>query len=208
MKVFISGSKCVNEKESEDWKLPESVRTCLDNIMSEGNEILIGDCRGIDTLVQKYLNENNYAWVTVYESGNKRNARNNLGHWDEKHFSVKEVIPYVHSLYVHRMEKDFHMADDCDYGVAIWNGESKGTFINMLCLCALGKTCKLYLLQEDWWVDVNSLEDLRGYTGSEGIITEAFTSVEKNSILGRKFKKIKHDIRTLIEEKSSKCFNK
>ena len=166
MKVFISGSKSLN-KAGKDWMLPDSVRECLDGIMSDEDEILIGDCWGTDTIVQEYVNAAKYKKVEVYASGSHRTMRSNLGHWEEKWFSSNGRTPYVY-----RIEKDFHMAEDCDYGVAIWDGNSKGTFINMLCLCALKKSCKLYLIQEDRWLSVDSIEDLRGLTGSEGSITD------------------------------------
>ena len=35
MKVFISESKSLN-KAGKDWSLPDSVRECLDAIMSDG----------------------------------------------------------------------------------------------------------------------------------------------------------------------------
>ena len=43
MKIFVSGSKAFNA-----GLLPESVCTCLDELMTDGNEILIGDCPGMD----------------------------------------------------------------------------------------------------------------------------------------------------------------
>lgn len=175
MKVFISGSKSLCEISS-DQKLPKTVRTYLDRVMSGNDEVLIGDCRGADTLVQEYLSAKKYDSVIVYESGNNGTARNNLGHWEEKHIPSKG-----RTAYAHRMEKDLHMADDCDQGVAVWDGESKGTFINMLCLCALGKPCKLYLFREERWIDLNSPEDLRAFTGPEGI----FTADEEREVLGR-----------------------
>lgn len=166
MKVFISGSKYLN-KAGKEWMLPDSVRGCLDGIMADGSEIVIGDCWGIDTTVQEYLSASKYKFVTVYASGRHPKIRSNLGHWEEKWFSSNGRTPYVI-----RIEKDFHMAEDCDYGVAIWDGNSKGTFINMLCLCALKKSCKLYLMLEDRWLSVDSIEDLRGLTGLEGSITD------------------------------------
>ena len=162
MKVFICGSKI-----GKDWCLPDSVRACLDTIMSEGKKVLIGDCWGVDTFVQEYLNTTKYKMVTVYSSGSNPKIRSNVGQWEEKCFSPNGRTPYVF-----RIEKDFHMAEDCDYGVAIWDGSSKGTFINMLCLCALKKPCKLYLIQKDRWLNIDSLEDLRGLTGPEGEITD------------------------------------
>ena len=166
MKVFISGSESLN-KAGKGWSLPNSVQACLDAVMSEGSEILIGDCWGTDTIVQEYLNKAKYKMVTVYSSGSHPKMRSNLGHWEEMRFSPNGRTPYVF-----RIEKDFHMAEDCDYGVAIWDGNSKGTFINMLCLCALKKLCKLYLVQEDRWLSIDSIEDLRGLKGQEGEITD------------------------------------
>ena len=163
MKVFISGSKVGN-----DQSLPESVGLCLKKIMSDGNEILIGDCWGIDTLVQEYLSAAKYERVTVYSSGSHKKIRSNLGHWIEKWFSSNGRTGYTR-----RIEKDFHMAEDCDSGVAIWDGESKGTFINMLCLCALAKPCRLFFLKEDRWVDVDSLDDIRDLIGTDGKIDDS-----------------------------------
>ncbi len=154
MKVFISGSKCV-KKSGKEWALPEKVRSCLDGIISGGESVLVGDCWGIDTWIQEYLAEAGYANVTVYVSGSMESTRNNVGGWNEKHFSSCGKTGYTY-----RAVKDYHMAEDCDYGVAFWDGESRGTFINMLCLCALKKPCKLYLLREDRWVDIHTLEDL------------------------------------------------
>ena len=162
MKVFICGSKIGIDK-----MLPESICSCLKEIMAEDSEILIGDCWGIDTVVQNYLSATKYKKVKVYTSGRHKNIRCNSGNWEEKWF-----IANGRTAYVLRIEKDFHMAEDCDYGIAIWDGESKGTFINMLCLIALKKSCKLYLIEEDRWLSVDSMEDLRGLTGPQGAITD------------------------------------
>lgn len=160
MKVFISGSKRV-----KDEALPESVCSYLNDMMADGNEILIGDCWGMDTIVQVYLFASKYKKVKVYASTGLDSVRSNLGHWEEK-----ICHPNVRTPFAFRKEKDFQMAADCDCGLAIWNGNSKGTFINMLCLCAMQKPCKLYLLKEERWINVDSLEDLRGLTGDEGRI--------------------------------------
>jgi len=164
MKVFISGSKVGCNEQS----LSKSVCSFLDKIMSEGDEILIGDCWGMDTIVQKYLSVAQYKKVTVYSSGSHKKMRSNLGHWVEKWFSSNGRTGYAR-----RIEKDFYMSEDCDYGVAIWDGKSKGTFINMLCLCALKKPCKLYFLKENRWLDVDSLDDIRDLTGTDGKIDDS-----------------------------------
>ncbi|MCR4616805.1 MAG: hypothetical protein K5669_01320 [Lachnospiraceae bacterium] len=161
MKIFISGSELTN-----NWTLSESVCSYIDGIISNQGEILIGDSLGMDRKVQKYLTASKYKNVMVYVSGSKSATRSNLGNWTEKHYP-----PNGRTRIAYQIEKNFHMAEDCDYGVFIWNGKSKGTFINMLYLCVQKKLCKLYLISEDRWMDIVSLEDLRDLAGAEGKIT-------------------------------------
>ena len=59
MRAFISGSK-VLKNYIKDGGLPKAVLSEIDSIMDEGAEIIIGDCDGVDTLVQKYLHEKDY----------------------------------------------------------------------------------------------------------------------------------------------------
>ena len=47
----------------------------------EGFCVLVGDAKGVDSLVQKYLQKRNYENVWVYYAGNQ--IRNNFGHWPE-----------------------------------------------------------------------------------------------------------------------------
>ena len=162
MKVFISGTKFIG------CELPEEVCRYLDDLMTGEKDILIGDCIGADLRVQKYLNTCKYRNVTVYVSGSKRRTRFNEGRWEEKHYSVNSNSPFVQ-----RIEKDFHMAEDADCGLAIWDGKSKGTFNNLLCLSAQKKACKVYLLDKECWVDIVSMDDLRLYVeGSDEFADE------------------------------------
>ena len=62
MKIFISGSKSIS-------KLPELAKTFIDQFIENGDEILVGDCYGIDAVVQKYLESKGFSNVTVYCSG-------------------------------------------------------------------------------------------------------------------------------------------
>lgn len=57
------------------------------------------------------------------------------------------------------------MAEDADEGIIIWDDESKSQFVNMLNLVILGKPCNMYLLKEDRWVEIKTLEDLSEYVG-------------------------------------------
>ena len=163
MKLFISGSKDM-KRWGKDHELPEAVLFKLDQLMGNGDSILIGDARGTDACVQKYLHNKRYHNVTVYVAGAKSMTRNNIGSWEEKHVGIHGRTGY--SMYI---EKDFQMSQDADAGIAIWDGESKGTFINMVCLAAQGKMCSVYLLAESRWVEVRSLNDLKDYAGEPDV---------------------------------------
>ncbi len=168
MSVFVSGSKrlFINEKdEGNEWHLPETVRERLNELISDGEDILIGDCPGVDSYVQKHLKTSGFKKVTVYVSGSKGRTRNNAGKWEEKHFRTQG-----RTAYSYRIEKDFRMAENAEYGIAIWNGESKGTFTNMAYLVAQGKTVQLYYIPENRWISISSVEDLMPFAGEEGKI--------------------------------------
>ena len=81
MKIFISGSKNINNH------LPDRILELIDSIIMEGTDIIIGDCLGIDKMVQKYLDSVGYRNVTVYVSGSKPAARNNIGNTSFLKFS-------------------------------------------------------------------------------------------------------------------------
>ena len=54
MKIFISGSKSIS-------KLPELAKIFIDQFIENNDEILIGDCYGVDVAVQKYLESKGYS---------------------------------------------------------------------------------------------------------------------------------------------------
>lgn len=156
MKVFISGSK--ETVRYYRVRMPYPIREKLDEFMEDDTEIIIGDCMGIDADVQRYLNDNGYRNVTVYVAGRNRPARNNEGKWEEKHFDASYFNGY--SM---RVEKDIHLAEDADVGFAVWNEESKGTFVNLVCLLAQGKPCEVFSLKQQKWLDIKSVSDLEAY---------------------------------------------
>jgi adenine-specific DNA-methyltransferase len=108
--VFISGSRSVKE-------LPQSALNSLDKIIELGFKVILGDCYGVDTLVQKYLKSKNYTKVTVYHIGNY--PRFNLGFKTVKVDGIRQV------------DKDIEMSKKAHYGLAIWDGKSKGTLANI-----------------------------------------------------------------------------
>ncbi|MBR4626923.1 MAG: hypothetical protein IKO47_04370 [Ruminococcus sp.] len=137
MKDFIGGSKMVNS-------LTYEFINELDRICSEGHEILIGDCFGVDLLVQKYLNERGYTNVTVYVSGDK--VRCNYGDFPVKHIQVSEDV----SGFDFRRQKDIAMARDADCGLMLWDSKSRGTAANIAELKAMHKEVVVYESSPAW----------------------------------------------------------
>ena len=114
-KVLISGSISIKFKE-----IPDEVFHSINKMMAQGFEILIGDAPGVDSGIQWYLQSRNYTKVTVYYSieGNRTKPRNNWGF---------ETVG-IEGSYV---DRDKAMCEIADYGLAIWNGHSKGTAGNI-----------------------------------------------------------------------------
>jgi len=107
--VFISGSRGVRELSSE-------VKQSLSRIMSQNFDVVVGDAWGVDKLVQEYLHEHGYTKVTVYYTKSK--PRNNAG------FPTKHIVGG-------QTAKDVAMSQAANYGLAIWDGHSRGTRNNI-----------------------------------------------------------------------------
>ncbi|MEG4301784.1 hypothetical protein [Microcoleus sp. D3_18a_C4] len=111
--VMISGSRSIQ-------KLPSEAHTSLNRIIELELKIIIGDAPGVDSLVQQYLQSKNYEKVLVYYSlisGNGK-PRNTSGY------------PVV-GIPGHYSDRDIEMCSHCDYGLAIWDGHSIGTAVNI-----------------------------------------------------------------------------
>lgn len=109
MKVVISGSRSISF-------LSEDVIKSLDKIIDLNFQVLIGDAPGVDSCVQKYLKSKDYKLVTVHYAYQK--PRNNAGFCTVK----------VNGNYTAR---DKFMCSQADFGLAIWDGFSKGTAENI-----------------------------------------------------------------------------
>ncbi|WP_406538824.1 hypothetical protein [Fibrobacter sp.] len=128
MKIFISGSKSIS-------MLPELAKIFIDQFIENGDEILIGDCYGIDAVVQKYIESKGFSNVTVYCSGVI--PRNNFTS-SAKIRSCAEAAKGLSGNAFHYV-KDIQMANDCDQALMIWDGESKGTAENIRRMKEMGK---------------------------------------------------------------------
>jgi len=111
--VVISGSRSINE-------LPLEAIASLDRIIELGFKVIVGDASGIDSLVQQYLQSKNYQKVLVYYALFNGNGK------PRKIFGYPTIgIPGNYSV------RDIQMCLHCDYGLAIWDGQSKGTAANI-----------------------------------------------------------------------------
>jgi hypothetical protein len=108
MRVVISGSRSIKS-------LPIEARERIDKVIELGADILVGDAPGIDALTQRYLKSKGYSRVTVYHA--YKSPRNNTG------FNTIAVSGNY-------SDRDKFMCASADYGLAIWDGVSRGTLAN------------------------------------------------------------------------------
>ncbi len=131
MKIFIAGARKLTE-------LDPPVQERLYSIYKNEYDVLVGDCYGIDTSVQRYYAGLKYDRVTVFSSIGR--ARNNVGNWTVRYVDGANLKGF--GL---QRQKDIAMADEADYGFMIWDGMSKGTLSNIITLTALEKPILVYL---------------------------------------------------------------
>ncbi|MGD0855175.1 MAG: hypothetical protein ABSA18_05160 [Dehalococcoidia bacterium] len=118
-KVVIGGSRAISF-------LIQPLRELIDTLVNDNDIILVGDANGADKASQRYLHEKRYENVIVYCMNSS--CRNNIGQWPVKNIVTshkKKDAKYFGT-------KDLHMAREADLGIMIWDGESKGTFRNVI----------------------------------------------------------------------------
>jgi len=145
MKVFISGSISIK-------KIPMNAIEKIDNIVRKNYAIIVGDAKGVDSMVQEYLQKKNYKNVIVYYAGNK--IRNNIGGWNTKQIGndSKKQGRELYTL------KDIEMANDADYGLMIWDGKSEGTLNNISMMKSNNK--RFFVFTEEKIVDEKHVDSL------------------------------------------------
>ena len=156
MKIFIAGSRGITN-------LNKPFEDRLHGIYEKDYYVLVGDANGVDKAVQKYFSNLNYQNVTVYASNGK--ARTNVGNW-----SVESVwVPESAKDFDFYAEKDKAMAHCADFGLMLWNGESRGTLTNIVNLLNRGKRVLVYFTPMSSFTNVDNfvkLELLIGFCGS------------------------------------------
>lgn len=144
--VFVGGSRQVK-------RLPVEAKTRIDNVVAKGFAILVGDANGADKAVQKYLAEARYDKVTVYCSGDT--SRNNLGQWETCTVNAGER----EKNFQFYAAKDREMAQQAEFGLMIWDGQSPGTVLNILRLVQASKKAVPVCLAEKSEVEFKGKED-------------------------------------------------
>lgn len=146
-KIFIAGPIAIK-------KLDDDVEMKLLDIFKKKHQILVGDAKGVDVLIQNFYKKLDYKNVTVYVSGRK--MRNNIFNWDTKFIDVDKGL----SGFDFYSQKDKAMAYDSDYGFMIWNGKSRGTLNNMINLISERKSILLYLTINKQYYLIDSKDKL------------------------------------------------
>ena len=110
--VMISGSRSITDISAG---LPS-----IDRIMELNFLVIVGDAGGVDKLVQEYLRQSNYLNVKIYFPlwGGGGKPRNTTGY---------ETVGVTGSY----VDRDKMMCSVCDYGLALWDGNSRGTRDNI-----------------------------------------------------------------------------
>ena len=148
--VFLGGSRRISRLNAE-------IRQRIDNVLSKGFTVLIGDAHGADKAMQKYLAQKGYRNVTVFCSG--KECRNNLGNWKT------ELVPTNRMTrdFRYYSQKDARMSDHADYGFFLWDGKSKGTLNNIMRLLTRNRSALVYLSSRKIFLtikDINSLNEV------------------------------------------------
>lgn len=152
MKVFIAGPRAITE-------LDANVTKRLEKIYNSNYTVIVGDADGIDSSVQRYFYDKNYKNVCVFASNGK--ARNNIGNWNIENVIVDDNIKGF-DFYA---TKDLKMAKQADYGFMVWNGESKGTFNNIINLINLSKEVLVYYIPTEKFYTIKDMNDLDKFIG-------------------------------------------
>ncbi|MFB2970375.1 hypothetical protein ACE1CD_15485 [Aerosakkonema sp. BLCC-F183] len=111
--VMISGSRSIQQ-------LPAAAIESINRIIELKFEIIIGDAPGIDTLVLDYLRSQGYRRVQVYYALFNGNGK-------PRHRRGYTAI----GISGNYTDRDKQMCYIADYGLAVWDGRSKGTKANI-----------------------------------------------------------------------------
>jgi hypothetical protein len=146
-RVFVGGSRRITRLDAE-------VRQRLDRIVEKGLPVVIGDANGADKAVQRYLSERKFDAVEVFSAD--ESPRNNAGGW-----SIRVIRPqHARKDFDYYATKDRAMAAAATVGLMLWDGQSRGTLMNVLRLADQRKPVVVYVQPRKGFVDVRTSGDL------------------------------------------------
>ena len=146
-KVFIGGSRRLS-------RLNNKVTQTLDRLIERELTIIIGDANGADKAVQSYLSKKQYRNVIVFCMQN--HCRNNLGNWESRQIGSDQKF----KNFEYYATKDLAMADETDYGLMLWDSESKGTLNNIVNLLMRNKQVVVYFSPKKNLYQLNNINDI------------------------------------------------
>ena len=146
-KVFIAGSRSLS-------RLTADVKHRIDTMIDKGFTILVGDASGADKAVQRYLAENGFRNVIVHCMAG--NCRNNIAGWPTREISA---APGSRG-FAYYSTKDLAMVNDAEYGLMLWDGESKGTLNNVINLVHQNKMVVVYFAPQKSFHNLRSPGDV------------------------------------------------
>lgn len=153
--VFLSGSRKIS-------RINDDIRQRLDNMVSNGLSIVVGDANGADKAMQSYLFQMAYRSVVVFCAGQQ--CRNNIGQWETRHIAVPQPLT-GRAFY---QQKDLAMADAADLGLVLWDGESAGSLANIAALLKRGKKAVVYIAPARKFLNMGSEAELRDLIAALG----------------------------------------
>lgn len=184
-KVFISGSMRIKN-------LDDNILNRINNIVKSDLQIIVGDADGVDTAIQKYLDEKGIKSVVIYCSGDR--PRNNVGGWTVKNINAGGE-PGTRAFFT---AKDIEMAKDCDYGLMVWDTKSTGTLSNALELIKQKKIALVYVNKAKEFLKVKDIEDLNKLVSY--MSEAAFIKADKKIKLNETLNSIRHEQKSLFGE--------
>ncbi|MFH2046873.1 MAG: hypothetical protein ABIK92_17220 [Pseudomonadota bacterium] len=147
IRVFISGSMRIK-------RLDKNVLSRINNILDKEYRVIVGDADGVDSSIQEYLNQKGAKSVLVYCTGSQ--PRNNIGNWETKNIGTMSK-PGTRAYFT---AKDLEMANDCDYGLMVWDAKSTGTLSNAIELLKRHKKSLVYINKTKEFMTVSDVKDL------------------------------------------------
>jgi hypothetical protein len=131
------------------------LKTRIATMTEKGFTILVGDANCADKAVQRYLAEKRYQNVIVHCM--TANCRNNVGEWPTQEncgASKGRAASYTYSI------KDQAMVDAAEYGLMLWDGQSKGTLNSAINMVRQDKPIVVYLAPKKIFRNLRSWRDL------------------------------------------------